>query len=377
MKVHAIFIPDLKSDNFLSMDLYAEDIRLALETIKSRGELSDFTWEILEFQSKIGDSKIKRILQKIWLMPKTIGNRVREMSSDNTKVVVHILDHSYGNLSSANYPTFITCHDLANHLMNNTSKSYSRISHLFWKYKVGKMRNCRKIFCISENTRKDVIDILGFNPEDAVLNYYGRDSFYSDPAPGEIDNETVSNISRAIRGKRVVLHCGHNNHRKNIPTLLKAFKLIKEQNPDSILIKVGTTMKDEDPSLVDLANSLGIHEHIIETGLIQKDTLKWIYRNSDLFIFPSIYEGFGRPILEAQASGLPIICANSSCLSEVAGDGALYCQTMNHEEFAKFATDVLKDNDLRSNLISRGTKNINRFTWQQHVISFIDQYREC
>lgn len=375
-RLHAIFVPDLLSDNFLSMDLYAEDIKQALASITTHDDYSHFSWEMLAITSSIGDGRIKRLWQKLWVMPRLINERVREMKRSGAKVVVHILDHSYGHLIRRNIPTFITCHDLANHRMNIRSKHYTWLSHLFWTYKVHRMRRAAGIFCISDNTRHDVHEILGVDEKFTCLNYYGHDEFFSSSSNGTafLDTSSGSLIKEAASNGTLIMHCGHNNQRKNIPTLLRAFKLIKDKVPGAILVKVGHKMLEEDPSLIDLTRSLGIEHNLIETGIIDKPTLRWLYHNSDLFIYPSIYEGFGRPLLEAQASGLPIVCADSSCLKEVAGRAAIFCSTLNHDEFATNALKLLSDEELRTSLIAEGKCNIKRFSWRNHVLSFIEKY---
>jgi glycosyltransferase involved in cell wall biosynthesis len=83
--------------------------------------------------------------------------------------------------------------------------------------------------------------------------------------------------------------------------------------------------------------------------------------------FPSLYEGFGRPTLEAQACGLPCVLADASCMKEVGGEGALYHAGLAHEELAARLMDVLRNQDLRQRLVSHGFENVKRFTWEAHV----------
>lgn len=123
---------------------------------------------------------------------------------------------------------------------------------------------------------------------------------------------------------------------------------------------------------MDLINKSGMNDEIIFTGRVNDSELAHIYKNADVFAFPSIIEGFGMPVLEAMACGIPVITSNSSSLGEVAGDAALKINPFNVDEISKAITLLAKDNKVRDDLILKGFVRCKEFSWNKSANEFIN-----
>jgi glycosyltransferase involved in cell wall biosynthesis len=167
---------------------------------------------------------------------------------------------------------------------------------------------------------------------------------------------------------------GTNAVRKNIPLLLRAFSLVKRRHPEALLVKVGPPFSEN--GYGKMLEELKIFEDVLELGKVSNQTLVEIYRSIDCMVFPSLYEGFGRPVLEAQACGVPCVLARSSCLEEVGGDAVLYHDPLASEDLANKMSEVLMQEDLRTDLVKRGFANAACFTWEKHARTLLEVYAQ-
>ena len=150
---------------------------------------------------------------------------------------------------------------------------------------------------------------------------------------------------------------------KNFSNILKAFKIIKKKIPAKLVIagfKRWKYAKD-----IDSINKLNLQNDVIPLGFVQDNDLPYLYNSAQCLIFPSLYEGFGIPILEAQACGCPVICSKTGCEPEVSGGAALLVDPYNYQEIAQAIYDVLNNRDLREKLIADGLENVKNFSWSK------------
>lgn len=177
------------------------------------------------------------------------------------------------------------------------------------------------------------------------------------------------------RNEKRILHVGTYAPRKNFQNLIYAFALVKQRFPEIKLFKVGRpNWKMEYERSMQLILELGLQDHIIfQTGLNDVE-LAELYRSADCLVFPSFYEGFGFPILEAMACGTPVITSNSSCLPEVAGDAAIFINPDNIDEMATAISRVLSDMDLAHELRNRGLRRAKEFHWEDTAKKTIEAY---
>ena len=337
-----LLLPDLDATHRSSMEMYLSDIE---------GPLSQ-----LGVQSSVARPKLPVSAPSVQrYRARYFGYQSLVKSHDGPLLVT---DHSAGHLCwlLRKKPVFAICHDIADLRFS----SLSMIQQRLWESRVKGLKHASKIFAISENTARDLHELLSIPREKVILNFYGRDESF-EPLFDSVQIKAALFPGIACP---LILHVGSNILRKNIKTLLDALIIIKSQGLDFRFIKVGSSLRE----MAELADQVRMLEpNLIEMGFREKRELVKIYNSCDCFCFPSTYEGFGRPILEAQACGLPCVLADSSCLREVGGDGALYHEPMNSNQLAAHITEILKNHTLSESLTIKGLANVKRFSWTQHA----------
>jgi len=165
-------------------------------------------------------------------------------------------------------------------------------------------------------------------------------------------------------GSRSVLAVGNLQPRKNLLRLIRAFGLVRAQVADVRLVIVGRPLWDVEP-LYSQVQKLGLMDDVAFTGYVTSDELVDLYNAADVFAYPSLYEGFGLPVLEAMACGTPVVASNTSSIPEVAGDAALLVDPYNEDEIAQSLLAVLDDPALAARLSAAGLRRAGTFSWQQ------------
>jgi glycosyltransferase involved in cell wall biosynthesis len=202
------------------------------------------------------------------------------------------------------------------------------------------------IICVSESTRSDLLRYYQLDPRRAVAIHSGV---------------TVPRAPCPVPGlpSRYILFVSTIEPRKNLGVLLDAFERLKKRGAyDGDLVVVGKVgWKSED--LVPRLAGPGVH-HL---DYLKPNELASVYVHADMFVFPSIYEGFGFPLLEAMAFGIPSIAARSSSLPEIGGDAAMYFDPNDARELEKAIERLANDRDLRHDLIARGKERAREFRW--------------
>ncbi|MFZ9171904.1 MAG: glycosyltransferase family 4 protein, partial [Sediminibacterium sp.] len=175
-----------------------------------------------------------------------------------------------------------------------------------------------------------------------------------------------------ILQKKYILHVGTIEKRKNLTTLLAAFELLLQNNPQQLyLVVVG--QKSNKPTLKDdavfemVAASNLLKEHVIFTGYLTDSQTAILYKHAALYVFPSLNEGFGIPILEAFAHKVPVLVAGNSCLPEVAGNAAICFDPYNADALSKLIVQTINDQVLLQSLQQKGTERLTHFTWDKTV----------
>ncbi len=234
------------------------------------------------------------------------------------------------------------------------------------------LQTARLTLAISEATRGDLIRYFHLDPQRiAVTPLAAADSMR--PATPE----RISQVRRKYRlPDQYVLYLGINKPHKNLVRLLEAWSLFSRRNPGSAVHLVIAGHWDERyPQAKRRCEELGLREVLTFAGPVSESDLPALYSGARLFVFPSLYEGFGLPVLEAMACGAPVICSNTSSLPEVAGDGAVLIDPFNIEAFAQALQDVLDDDARRQQLIERGLAQADRFSWDETARLTADAYR--
>lgn len=222
----------------------------------------------------------------------------------------------------------------------------------------------------SENTLNDLICLLDVPPERAEVVYCGVDSHFR-PAP-----EGMRLAARARYGLdfRFILTVGVIEPRKNLATLLKAFSLLKGRPGFAHRLVVAGKPGWLYESIYRQVEALALESDVVFLGYVPDEDLPALYSLADAFAYPSLYEGFGLPPLEAMACGTPVVCSDASSLPEVVGEAALKVNALDADGLAQALTRVLEDEELREKLRALGRRRVSQFTWEATARRLLDVY---
>jgi glycosyltransferase involved in cell wall biosynthesis len=229
-------------------------------------------------------------------------------------------------------------------------------------------RHVDLVSCPSTQTVLDLERLIGVPRERTRMIPYGSDIAQVEPAP---DAEVRRRL--AIGDRDVLLSPSSRLPHKNLPRLLQAHALLPAPRP--LLVMPGyPTAHDDD--LGRQAASLGIDGDVLWPGWVEQADLEALYRTSRLLVFPSLYEGFGLPVLEAMLRGLPVACSGRGSLAEIAGDAAVLFDAEDPASIAAAVGRLLVDEPLRSRLVAAGRERAAAYTWDRCAAAHVEVYEE-
>lgn len=248
--------------------------------------------------------------------------------------------------------TVVTIHGLE---YEYCQEAYSFWERVYMHYSI--MLSCkvaRTVICVSQNTKRDVMKLYKVAEEKIRVISEGYESNVKNSPP-------KADQSRA--GKLYLLFIGRLEERKNVVRMIEAFEILKEKyRLPHELVLVGKPGYGYARIKQHISNSK-YQNAIIEKGYVVEEE-KWaLLKNADVFLFPTLYEGFGIPVLEAQSVGVPVVTSNVSSLPEVAGEGAVLVNPESVEGIAEGIQRLLSDEVVRSGIIEKATHNVSRFSW--------------
>ncbi|MCC7155380.1 MAG: glycosyltransferase family 4 protein [Bryobacterales bacterium] len=278
-------------------------------------------------------------------------------------------------------PYLVTVHDLSSLIFEK--KTGWRHDLHFFRLQRGLLR-AAQVLAVSSATARDVTSLLSI-PSSKVKVIYGAPDPRFLTEAGKRDTVREAERQRILERYQVnypfLLYSGNIRPQKNIPRLVEAFALIKgelDQHPvyhDLRLIIIG----DE------VSKSTAVRQAVLKAhvkpsvrflGFVPIDTLRAFYESAEAFVFPSLYEGFGLPPLEAMACGIPVVAASTSSLPEVVGDAAVTVNPESVFDIARGIKEVLLDASLRSRLIAAGQRQVHRFNWDTTAAEVFATYLE-
>ncbi len=252
-------------------------------------------------------------------------------------------------------PSVVTIHDLAFWSFPQTFRKVNR-AYLTWATKVA-AKQASYILAVSEATKREIMRYLDIPAEKIIVTYDAADERFQPPEPAVLEEFR----RRKSLPDRFVLFVGTLEPRKNIPSLLDAYAYLAKEIDAPLIIGGGKGwLYDE---IFAKAERLNLGDKIRFVGYIDNDELPLWYAAATTFVFPSIYEGFGMPLLEAMACGTPTITSNRSSMPEVVGDAGLTVDTTDPEELADAIQRVVGNAGLRQELRERGLQQARRFSW--------------
>jgi glycosyltransferase involved in cell wall biosynthesis len=218
-----------------------------------------------------------------------------------------------------------------------------------------------KIITVSEYSKQDIIDTYQVNPDKIKVAYNGIGGFFK---PISISEKEVVR-RKFTSGKDYFLFVGALHPRKNMTNLFKAFDLYKTQTNSEVKLLVVGEKYWWSKEIKMVFENLTHKNDIVFTGHVQSSELNEIYGAGLALVFPSYFEGFGIPLVEAMKCELPIISSNTTCLPEIAGDAAIYVDPFSVESIAAGMTKIASDEELRTRLIEKGKERSELFNWDK------------
>ncbi|MBW3569330.1 glycosyltransferase family 4 protein [Candidatus Parcubacteria bacterium] len=175
---------------------------------------------------------------------------------------------------------------------------------------------------------------------------------------------------------RFLLYVGSAFPHKNLKRLIKGFQTVREKQPDLQLVLAGKREQHSN-RLEKWAEKNDLSENVIFTGFVSEPELKWLYENALAYVFPSLSEGFGLPGLEAMAHDCPVVSSDATCLPEIYGDAAHYFNPKSEHDIADAIKKVINNEKFRKDLIKKGRKQVNKYSWQKMAAQTLQTYEEA
>ena len=285
-------------------------------------------------------------------------------------------------------PYVVTVHDMANLLFGQHPGVRNSIRQ--WQQRQG-LINASRVIAVSNATRRDVETFLGIPSSRIRTIYNAPDPMFTEPGSpaiacvGEETYRYPPEMRRILDRYQIhypfLLYAGRTNPQKNLPRLVEAFAVVRDElseHPlyrDLRLIIIGDDISRRSALRQAVIRSR-VEQSVRFLGFVSIETLRVFYQAAAAFVFPSLYEGFGLPPLEAMACGTPVITSGVSSLPEVVGDAAMIVNPENVFDIARGIRETLMDPDVRNGLILKGFQQLRRFSWTDNAARVLDTYEE-
>jgi len=268
-------------------------------------------------------------------------------------------------------PTVVTIHDCTPLIFPEKYPAGIRGKIKFLIQKTA-LRNVSAVITDSENSKKDIIRFLGVPENKIYVIYLAADSrFRKLPA---VNKQLLVKYDLP---PKFALYVGDVNYNKNLPNLIRAFASLKRK--DLYLVLVGKAFENKNlpevEELLSLIDKLNLKEKVRILGFIEDQDLVKIYNLAQVFVLPSLYEGFGLGILEAMACGCPVLTSQTSCLPEVAGKAAVLVNPYSIKEIVEGIEKLTEDSSLKNKLIKEGLVRAKKFSWEKTAEETIKVYQ--
>lgn len=250
------------------------------------------------------------------------------------------------------------------------------------KLEIMSIKKASMIIAISEATANDVNRLLGIPFEKIRVTHLGVDKTFFNIERNLDYEQSFRKQYNLSNDTKLILYVGGIDQRKNYKTLLETVRILKEKYKDNNkcdfrIIMVGNISKDRQYRIFkNLIKEKNIENLVIETGYLDDNSLKLLYKFANLLFFPTLYEGFGLTVLEALASGLPVVSSNTPAVKEVSKDFALTCDPNDAEKYAYFIDLLFFNDSLCKKMSSEGIIHAGNFSWSETARKTIDVYKE-
>ncbi len=217
------------------------------------------------------------------------------------------------------------------------------------------------VVAISDNTRRDLLEIFDINPEKVTVIHHGID----------LDPNLKPSELPALFDFPYILYVGSRAKNKNFDSLAKAFAIYTHRFPEVRLVCTWHPFSEQEKAML---RQEGIEDKVLQFSA-SEEQMKSLYAHALFYVFPSLYEGFGMPILEAMAMGCPVVLANASCVPEIAAEAGEYFDPNGIGDMADAMSRVTESDDLRESLRQKGAVRVADFSWDKCARKHIEVYK--
>jgi len=317
-------------------------------------------FKLINIQSKIFRKVIFRLLLEQWVIPYIIIKKKID--------IIHSLHYSFPLLTFG-AKKIVTIHDMSFFLFPKYHEISKRYYFSFFIHLVARLAD--KIISVSQSTSKDFILLTSARKEKVSVVHLGGGDWSMPSFPRE--RRELIKKKYGVNGE-YLLFVGMIEPRKNLANLILAYdKLLKVNNSYHLVIvgKKGWGYRQ----VFNLIDDLRLHDKIIFTGFVEEEDKPFIIRDAKIFVYPSKYEGFGIPVLEALSLGIPTVTSNVSSLPEITGGAALLVDPANVDELYLGIKRLLEDETLYQELKKKAVLQASRFSWKKTAQKTIELYR--
>ena len=341
-----------------SMDAYATGIIDGLRTVRPSWDIIDLSPKPIDRRSQSVWVRAQKAYERFWHFPRVI----RQQPADIYHIIEPAEAHAVYSLKRQHKTVVVTCHDLINFYNTNNlqgSVQLPFISRYLWLRAIRGTQQANHVVAVSSATAKDTEKILNIPQQKITVIPNGVNPVFK-PLP--------SNQVSCIRQQQglsddtlCLLNVGSNHPRKNVLTIIKAVEKLKQQGVAVCFWKVSADFTDEQKAFIQARNLTDCVRYLGRPELVD---LVQFYGAADILIAPSHHEGFGLTILEAMATGTPVITSNVSAMPEVAGDSAVLIDPSSVDAITSAVQCLHKDNSYREHLVAAGLQRVQQFSWQ-------------
>jgi glycosyltransferase involved in cell wall biosynthesis len=236
------------------------------------------------------------------------------------------------------------------------------------------VRRSTRVIAISQSTKADIVGLLGIPSDKIVVTYIGVDHKFFRVQRNRTQLE--DSLKDFGLNPGYILYVGKLEPRKNLVRLIRAYDQSKNTIGKRKLVLCGSKGWGY-TEIYSIVERLGLRDQVIFTGYVPDKSLPIIYNGADVFVYPSLYEGFGIPVLEAMACGVPAITSNLSSLPEVVGNAGVLVDPYSTDAIGEALIDLLRHDDRRSELSELGLYRAKEFTWERMARETLRVYQQC
>ena len=345
-------------DKRFSMEVYADQLFGQYSVESSPYQFQQFIPQLRRRSQFLNDRNHMR-LARYWDYPQ----QARALAGGSNNGLFHIIDHGYAHLVSRLDPsrTIVTVHDIIPFLWGRGLLSGINKARRQWlnEYTLGFLKQAAHLITDSQNTRDDIIRHCGCDQRKISIIHLGVSDGFK-PLPEE-DKTTLRRTLGVPNTKTALVMISGEAFYKNVRTsyqVIERLKILRRKPVTLIHVRAAMEKLEIEPSL-----KSGVD--VVELGNLSQQQLVSLYNAVDCLLYPSLYEGFGLPPLEAMACGIPVVASNAASLPEIIGTGGILKDPFDVEGMAQSLHQLIEDREYRTAQIARGHKQVKQFSWQQ------------